>query len=202
MDLPMFHSMLMMHKDTLKTLDIGYLSSSGRGRLFNTSDFPNLEYLVISRWQMDVKLESPAADADLLLAPNLKTFGWDFSIYDQHSEGWNAFGDREENWIREIARAAISRKAALKEIQIEFNPESWGHKEEDGYPWDRMEGVHDEIWPCGMTLKYSVPPFTKERWLELVNPRGEIEETVDTPRRDSPELISEGRDIRKYFFPA
>src|SRR5882757_5295785 len=81
MDLPMFHSMLLMHKDTLKTIDIGYLSSSGRGRLFNASDFPRLEVLRLSRWEMEENLEFSSTEADLLLAPNLKTFGWDFSIY-------------------------------------------------------------------------------------------------------------------------
>jgi len=117
MDLPMFHSMLLMHKDTLKTIDIGYLSSSGRGRLFNASDFPRLEVLRLSRWEMEENLEFSSTEADLLLAPNLKTFGWDFSIYDQHSESWTDFGKREERWVRELARAAIERKAALKKIE-------------------------------------------------------------------------------------
>ncbi len=52
MDLPMFHSMLSMHKDSLKVIHIGYLSSSGRGPLFNASDFPQLEDLRLSRRQI------------------------------------------------------------------------------------------------------------------------------------------------------
>jgi hypothetical protein len=70
-DLPIFRSMLLIHKDTLKTLDIGYLSHSGAGRLFKASDYPNLESLTLSRWQMQTDLSFSVSDADMLLAPNL-----------------------------------------------------------------------------------------------------------------------------------
>jgi hypothetical protein len=185
MDLPMFRSMLLMHKDTLRTIDIGYLSSSGRGRLFDASDFPKLEVLKLSRRQMEKNLEFSSTEADLLLAPNLKTFGWSFSIYDQHSESWTDFGDREERWLREFARAATARKAVLKKIEITFTPDEWRSKEEDGYPWDRIDKIRDEVRPRGIALEYSEPPLSKKAWLEQMR-------SV---------RVFERRGIREYFSP-
>jgi hypothetical protein len=123
MDLPMFHSMLLGHKDTLKTIDIGYLSASGRDLPFLASDFPSLELLKLSRWQMKENLKFSSAEADCLLASNLKTSEWDFSIYNRHSEEWNDFGSGEEDWLRALARAAIAKKGTLKKIHVIFNPE-------------------------------------------------------------------------------
>jgi hypothetical protein len=165
MDLPMFRSMLLMHKDALKTIHIVYVSSSGRGRPFIASDFPNLEVLRLSRWQMEKNLEFSSTEADLLLAPNLKTFGWDFTTCDYDKDLWTDFGDREEHWVREFAKAAIAKKAALKKIEITFKPGGWGFKEGDHYPWDRMDKICDEIRPCGMVLEYNEPSFTRKGWL-------------------------------------
>ncbi|KAH8801367.1 F-box domain protein [Xylogone sp. PMI_703] len=226
MDLSMFHSWLQVHKDTLVYISIGYLSKSTHKRLFNSCDFPNLETLKLSRWSMK-ELDTPAADADILLAPNLKTFGWDFTIYDQHSESWTAFGDKEENWVRGIAKAAIEKKTGLKKIEIVFTPEGWDTKMEDGYPWDRMDRIHDEIQQNGLTLRYNQPSITKEAWLESFIPWDEVEQNaiesinsepsgsdlVDTdlhgsdsdpqefvfPDLHNPQTTFQGRDIREYF---
>lgn len=182
----MFHSMLLMHKDTLKSVDISYLSPRGRGRLFVASDFPQLEVLRLSRWQMKKDLEFSIEEADaLLLAPNLKTFAWDFGVYDQHTESWTDFGTNEEEWLRGLAKAATARKAALKEIEITYNPEPFDAREEDGYPWDRMDRIRNEIRPYGITLAYSEPSLSKEDWLEAV----------------APMPVIKGRRITHYFFP-
>ena len=214
MDLPMLHSMLSIHRDTLKTLAIGYLSRSDHKALFKAVDFPNLEGLELSRWQMSKALESPASDADLLLAPKLKTFKWDFSIYDQHSEAWTDFGDTEENWLRGFLKAAISRKTMLKEVNVTFNPDDWEVKEEFGYPWDRMDAICEEFQPFGVKLRYSEPCMTKAAWLERMKSLGQEEEdteisaTIDAEvnlsesgclEQDESESIFEGRDIREYF---
>lgn len=200
----MLGSMLLMHKDTLKTIEIGYLSRSGIGRPFNWAQFPNLETLRLSRWQMTDDLNFSPVEADLLLAPNLKTFGLSFSIHDQHSEGWADFGDTEEHWVREFAKAAIASKAALKNIEIEFHPDSSWSSQEDGYPWDRMDKIRDEIRPYGMALEYSEPSCTKEVWLEQMK-LGNVElASADspeqcTPEQRTPDPVFEGRDIREYF---
>lgn len=208
MDLPMLGSMLLMHKDTLRTVEIGYLSQSGRGRPFDWAQFPNLEVLRLSRWQMAKDLKLSPAEADLLLAPSLRTFGLSFSIYDQHSESWTDFGDTEEHWVRDFAKAAIARKAALNKIEIEFHPDSiWGTNEEDGYPWDRMNKIQDEIRPYGIVLEYSEPYCTKEVWLEQLKTEPEEIASTGDPEQSSteqntpeaPEAVFEGRDIREYF---
>jgi hypothetical protein len=147
--------------------------------------FPQLEVLRLSRWQMEKDLEFSCEEANVLLAPNLETFGWDFGVYPHTS--WTDFGNKEEDWLRGLAKAAITRKAALKRIEITYSPDPdlWGVKEEDGYPWDRMDRIRDEIRPCGITLEYSEPPLSKEDWLEAVAPKS----------------VFKGRRITNYFFP-
>ena len=160
-------------------------------------------------------------EADLLLGPKLRTFGLDFSIYDQHSESWTDFGDMEEDWVRKFAEAAIARNAALKQIHITFNPDAWGSKEEDGYPWDRMDKIRDQVRPHGIALEYSDPTITKEGWLEGLRQRNQESATEnnptvdnassnsptsrntesDSPEQSNPDPVFEGRDIREYFPP-
>ena len=216
--------MLLPHKATLRIIRIGYLASSGRGHLFNASDFPNLECLGLSRWQMAKDLELSAADATSLLAPKLATFEWSFSIYDQHSESLADFGSREEGWVHGLAREAIARGAALRKIKITFNPdEGYGTGEHGMSPWDRMDDINKEIAPRGVTLDYGRRPLTPEEWSQLRKQSGEQSEDSDGSDADShrisetecldglelesvmdygsksAELVSEGRDIRQYF---
>ena len=84
--------MLLTHTETLKVIDIGYLTTAGGGRLFRACDFPNLERLRLSRWQMDKALKFSVEQSDALLGgPKLNIFGWDFGINDQYSESFDDF---------------------------------------------------------------------------------------------------------------
>lgn len=205
----MFSTWLSIHKNTLQSIHIGHLSRGGTGRLLDVSGFPKLEVLTLSRWQIggekwqtDQPLIFSPVDADLLLAPNLHTFGLDFTIDGQQTEGWADFADPEEHWIREFAKAAIARQATLRKIQITYTPDDWRSREEYGYPWDRMDKIRDEIQPYGLMLEYNQPTLTKEEWLQPVKapsrPTPDIG-TLDDPEQDNPKPTSEGRDIREYF---
>ncbi|KAH8703460.1 hypothetical protein BGW36DRAFT_369380 [Talaromyces proteolyticus] len=208
MDLPMFSTWLSIHRDTLRSIHIGSLSPMGRSDLFNAADFPNLEVLSLSRWQfLGLELQSgremtfSEADADLLLGPNLHTFGLDFSVHDQHSENFEDFGDPEENWIRGLARAAIARKAKLRKIGITFTPLTWWLRKEHGYPWDRMDKVHAEIWPHGLRVEYNEPVLTRDEWLKIFDPSPsptmDIESSVS--ENEDSGFTSEERDIRDFL---
>jgi hypothetical protein len=212
MDLPLFGLWLSIHKDTLQYLDIGYLSGEGRGVLFPACDFPRLKVLILSRWQTGIEL-SPF-EAETLLSPSLETFGWTFTIYDQHSEGWGDFGDKEERWIRTLAKAAITKKAVLNKIKIQFSPDEWGTDENSEYPWDRMDKICHYILPFSMTLEYNPPPLTKEGFLQWIKPKAISETSSPTcgePERGDPQHDSDGsenngsedpcdsKDIREYF---
>jgi hypothetical protein len=220
MDYPLFESWLMVHKETLKHISIGYLSNRGSNRLFNATLFPNLEFLQLSRWQMHLPVQFSAEDANVL-GPRLKIFGWDFNIYDQHSESWTDFGEPEASWIRELAKIAIARKAALKTIKIQFSPDRWGTAETMGYPWDRMNSVRDQLLrPNGIDLIYNEPELSKEGWLEHIKAEkawtaeSEVLESVhNMVQNEQPGSAEEetevaepvmqtgnhGQDIRKYL---
>ncbi|GMF71926.1 unnamed protein product [Aspergillus oryzae] len=208
-DLPMLSEWLAIHKDTLKSIDIGSLSRGGDRRLFNACDFPKLEVLALSRWQLagwsphrDEGLTFSPLDADLLLGASLHTFTLDFTVHDQHSESWTDFGEREEHWVAKVARAAITRKAALRKIKIIFTPDYWTGREEDGYPWDRMDRIHDEISPHGLVLEYNKPALTKEEWLQVLRQESCAQsdtESLDALEMEDSERTYEGGDIREYF---
>ncbi|KAF2467331.1 uncharacterized protein BDR25DRAFT_234971 [Lindgomyces ingoldianus] len=221
MDLPMFQSWLFIHRETLKNINIGYLSRAGSKRLFDATFFPNLESLQLSRWQMERPLQFTAEDANVL-GPKVKLFGWDFSIYDQHNEGWDDFGENEESWISELGKAAVARQSSLKTIAIYFGPDHWGAGKKESYPWDRMDSVRDGIMrPNGMDLVYNRPCISREEW--LAERRGgtkaesislsdlNMQEAPESASADESESESDtlvmaepgfyGRDIRWYFAP-
>lgn len=154
------HSMVLIHKDTLKTLTVGYFSFPDKRCLFNVSDFPNLETLRLSRAQMETKLEFSATHADLLFGPNLERFEWEFP-------NWSGeFGKREERWLGEFAREANSRKAKLKVIEIKAPPDFNLRRASGGYPWDRLDRLRDEFESYGMRLEYGTPSMEKSVWMK------------------------------------
>lgn len=161
----MFRSMLLPHRDTLQSIDIGSLPRSGRGLPLEVTDFSCLEKLKLSRWQMDENLALSFQYASMLLAPKLQTFEWDFNIMDQHSEAWTAFGEKEESWLRELLRIVVSRKAVLNTVKIRFTPDYYGVPKDAGYPWDRLDRLKKEFEACSITVSYSHPPISKEKWL-------------------------------------
>jgi hypothetical protein len=189
MDYTDFESWLSIHNLTLKSVDIGYLSGSGSSRLFNAMPFPNLESLKLSRWQQGWPhrtdpLRFKAEDANVL-GQRVKFFGWDFGIYDQHSESWNAFGEDEEVWLTSLAKIAAAKKAALRTIKIYFRPDSYEVTEENGYPWDRMDRIRDKACKNnGIELEYTPPTITKENWLDALDPETRREDGRMTDRSD------------------
>ncbi|CAH0037153.1 unnamed protein product [Clonostachys rhizophaga] len=172
-DLPMFATMLDKHKHTLTKLSIGYLATSGRGMILDLFEFTALEDLQLSVWQLlrpaeaEERFTFRAEEAKLLSAPKLRKFTLDFSIYDQHSEDWSDFGEREQRWLRGMAETAIARKAPLREIHVIFTPDSWDAKKEDGYPWDLMKALGDEFEPAGIAVTHNTPTMSREEWSKL-----------------------------------
>ena len=217
MNYPMFQAWLSSHSESLKSIDIGYLSRNGgeNKHVFDTTVFHNLESLTLSRWQMGFQgeLKPFTVENAKLLGPKMKLFGWSFSIYDQHSESWNDFGEKEEEWIEQLGKHAIARKAALKTIKINFCPDNYGRTESDGYPWDRMNNVRDHLLrPNGIDLICSVPLLPKDDWLNklakfsspfvptMVEYREELESEAE-PWGITPPGVH-GGDIRDYFTPS
>ncbi|PGG97544.1 hypothetical protein AJ79_09159 [Helicocarpus griseus UAMH5409] len=164
-DVCVLYPLFAIHRDTLTSISNASRYST---QLFNAAEFPNLRFLRLSRWMMRLNWVDPAADAQVLLAPKLEHFGWEFSTPEE-PELWDDFGDDEEFWIREFARAAIARKVPLKTIEIIFSPDATTMDPEDSvYPWDRMDDINNVIRLHGVTLVYNEPPITRKDWLNEI----------------------------------
>ncbi|KAI1461772.1 hypothetical protein F4805DRAFT_413318 [Annulohypoxylon moriforme] len=208
MDLIMFGSWLSIHKEVLEDIHIGYLAAGSKGKIIDLSQFTALKALSLSRYSFSDELQYCATDAKLLLAPNLESFTWSFSIYDQHCESWDAIGEKEELWLQQFAKIAASQSTPLKRIHIIFDPDYWGYSIQDGYPWDRLDRVKESCRQLNIELTYTKPAITKEEWLKHV----EEERRASEARARGPEEMCpldfwesegsrEGQDIRDYFSP-
>lgn len=222
MDYPMLVSWLLIHRNTLKYVYIGYLSWSEGTRPFNATLFPNLEFLGLYRRQMHKgqgTIQFKADDANLL-GPRLRTFCWDFSIPAEDGGGWLHFGEPESVWIRNLIKAAITSKNTLHTFKIQFSPDYWNTNESMGYPWDLMDCLRDDLLrPNGMDLVYNKPPISKEGWLKFVRTPQVFtdEDVIDSASIHQHDLVDDGEqssefseqegyegeyqgeDIRKYF---
>ena len=185
LDYSMLHSWLIPHAATLKTLCLGAFSPLRQDQLFRAADFPSLEALTLSRWQMEEDLCHPAQDAEVLLGPKLEYFGWDFTVMEEcwsecYTNMGNHFSSREEEWLRQVLRQAIAKQTPLKRVVITFNvSESTGECCRE-YPWDRMEKLNSEFTPHGIMVEYSEPPITRDEWLKSVAPfANEREHVID-----------------------
>ena len=174
--------MLLPHKHSLKSLYIGYPSGADQSCLFRACDFPVLENLYLSRWQVSEDLAFPSTDAEAIIGPSLKEFTWRFTK--MHCAVWADFGTKEENWLREFAKTAVAMRTALIRINVRFFTDYWEAGRADNYPWDRMDAIRDEVKKGGLTIEYSAPPISRETWSqwrevklgEVKNEEGEEEE--------------------------
>ncbi|RDW68997.1 uncharacterized protein DSM5745_08757 [Aspergillus mulundensis] len=166
--LPMILKGLSVHRETLKEIDIRSLRIRKRGSL-DLSKFSALRTLTLP--QAAIRCSDGLAafdDIRVLLPSNLLTFRLDYAIDDRHDESAKDFGENEEQVIRTLALAAVTAKAALRTIEIEFIPSLSKCKVEDGYPWDRMNRIKEEMEPHGIRVVCPKPPLPKEEWLLAV----------------------------------
>lgn len=183
-DLPMVQSWLQVHKCTLRYINIGKVSAGfeeARGRLFNAKEFPNLEELHLSRWDMSRTLDSPMEDADLLLGPQLRKFKLGYMNYGaQRNPVVSDFGEREEKWLRCLAQVAIARGHCLQEIYTDFFTLEFGDLS-DGYPWDGLDRLRAEFQSPGLRVIYGRPTYTREEWMENIKRRRERADLLEDP---------------------
>ncbi len=167
MNLLMFQFWLLPHKETLTHITIGYSTkSSSTISIFQSSLFPNLEFLHLSRWQMADPLHFHVEHADIL-GPRLKLFRWDFMIARSGSQtwSWKHFGLAELSWLGQLAQTAVSRASVLEKIEVFFQPTISGIDASTIYPWDGMTDIRDNIMrPSGRDLTYDEPPCSRDEW--------------------------------------
>jgi hypothetical protein len=41
-------------------------------------------------------------------------------------------------------------------------------KEAEGYPWDRMDRLHEEVRSSGLKVRYNEPLYSRDEWEEEI----------------------------------
>lgn len=172
LDMPTLATWLAIHKDTLKSLKLGYLPSNNIGPVLHTTDFPNLETLTLSTLQFGNQhyYHISYDDAqDLISGPRLYTIILDMSWHAQNHNP-RRLGFHNERCIRYLAHAAKENKAALRELIIIYNPMSATFLESDHniYPWKSVERLQRETEGLGVKLRCTPPPLSRKEWEEVV----------------------------------
>lgn len=174
-DISQVMELLLFHRETLETIRIGTFDLDTAVGVFDVSQFSRLEVLQVSRYSFPEPLEFSVAMGQKLLAPGLKTFCWHFSKwYDMQEsrnyfdEEWDAFGENEERWLKELAAFAASTKSSLRTISIRFTPDGSDIDASSVYPWDRMDRVKEYIRRFGIDLQYNTPVLTREMWQKVM----------------------------------
>lgn len=213
MDYSTLESLLLIHQNTLKYINIQGLRLRENSRLLNATLFPKLGFLELSIWDTHGSTVQFRASDTNILGLKLETFCWNCSVGGY--ERWTSFNEANCVWIRDLANAAVACNAALRRIEIKFCPDYTEQEEEMIYPWDLMDDLRDKVLqPKGIDLSYNDPPVSKEKWIEHLNaPKREelLVEGVDCSvvsqedqSTESSEQMGckggyEGEDLRKYF---
>jgi hypothetical protein len=153
---------LLIHERTLKSVDISHVINASH--IFDARLFSNLEYLRLSRWHLEDQPLVFTQEYTKILGPRLKILVWNFDDYQLLLDylQLNDFGEEEELWLCELAKAAADSK--LQELRIEFTPITDLSHTGPIYPWDRMDKVRDTVMrQIGVSLKYNEPSVSKER---------------------------------------
>ncbi|RDW69256.1 hypothetical protein BP6252_08276 [Coleophoma cylindrospora] len=159
-ELQFFQELLCGHRDSLVNVEIGAVGRRG-GEHISFLEFPKLVTLDISYWNFDF---SPEVAAATLLAPNLHTFIWNFTIEDQHNETSSDFGEEQKLWVSRFAELAAAHESALRKIVIIFNPDIYlGSPTEEELdeiikPWTLMAEAAEVMKSTGIELSYDNKP--------------------------------------------
>ena len=133
--------------------------------------FGALTFLSLSYW-----VTGSGPGEGCLLAPHLKTFEWTFDADDERLLLLSHFGQKEEDFLRRLAAAAVERKIPLRNMDIVFTPASTVKTQDEGveylgvteaefeYPWDRMDRLAHEMRLSAIELSYNKPPVSREQF--------------------------------------
>lgn len=155
---------LSWHKDTLKGIVLGNRYSTKIGsKLIDVTKFPVLHELTLSRWPFNYEFSEETGQ--MLLAPQLRKFTWDFTVYEEHSESWSFINDEVVEWLRQFCLWAVLKQSKLCQIHIIYRPDYWDYRGAKQYPWDILDRLKDEISRQGIELTYTEPTITRESWL-------------------------------------
>lgn len=204
MTLAMLSDALEIHKNTLETLKVTYLTPIDRNdrnggsmdeEMLDVSQYPVLKELSLSRWSFSCeKLVFSDEVGAKILAPQLKKFTWDFTLEEgwmkDCRETWWDMGLREVEWLRRLGCLAADGRSSLRTIHVEFNPACVKASKNSVYPWDLLDSVSAELLSRGISLTYSTPLIGRESWQRRVD-RGTQNATDEDERNTESDMSTD-----------
>ena len=170
---------LNMHRESLQYITVSIIPPSRNDHggwiasgIPDFSKFQCLRELQLS--SRNLLAEKPSQAAGKVAAPGLRQLAINFSTEDQHPESCRAFAEDQVLWIAEFASQNQIREpnTRLQGIFIDFNPgyNIWhlDNNQATTWPWEYLQQAEKEFARYHLTLKYSEPACTKDKWDQMV----------------------------------
>ncbi|KAK0610811.1 hypothetical protein B0T14DRAFT_570741 [Immersiella caudata] len=165
--LPHVFSLFSAQRETLRNIQIGsFYNGNCDLRGLNLAGFTSLEELDLTVRNTGVE----AGQKEILTAPRLRKFTWDFQTDDQQvGPHLDDFAGDEEAWLRKFMQAAVALKSPLQEIHVRFRPDIW-YLKPDVWPWSRMDGLNREGQELRVpiTVTYAPPTVSEEEFEDVL----------------------------------
>lgn len=157
-------SALTLQAASLKRLEMFIIRDGEEHLMFDATEFPRLEIVCFSRWQLRKALKFTPTDANIL-GPAVRKITWGFSKY--ATLAWRHFSWREEAWLSALVEASVSRQAELQEIEIAYTPStSFNYIALNGWlsdhPRDRIDRVRSKAMEGAIALTRNKPDFLRD----------------------------------------
>jgi hypothetical protein len=150
-----YNMAMLLHKETLVSIEISAVFSDHNYTIFDVRDFPNLKHLTLAALCLSTDEKSALA----LLAPQLQSFIYSFEINEpQGLIPLDRFDASRLEFIAELLRLAVRNESTLSSVYVCFHPENhlpYGRDLQDGsyvHPYVFIDDLRIEYEPLGLTV--------------------------------------------------
>jgi hypothetical protein len=180
-----YNTAMLLHKETLVSIEISAVFCDDDYTIFDVRDFPNLRHLTLPALCLSTDEESALA----LLAPQLQSFTYSFEINEpQGLIPLDEFDESRLEFIADLLRLAVENKSTLSSVSVDFSPENdlpFGGDLQDGsyvHPYIFIDDLRIEYEPLGITVIQDTfgSYWTRERLLKKLDE--EREEFIEKRR--------------------
>lgn len=168
------HQLLFPHRKTLRVLRIRGLANSESDSFDNQTSFDLRSFEALTHLTLcHGDTGTNPRFIHHLLAPHLRFLCWDL-FTNEFCNGMDGLAQPEEDWLRALAYKATEGLGGkeLRQVKVLFTSAAWCYRNNDVYPWDRLERLAGEMQQVGIELRWNRPSVSRKEFEELKKMRG------------------------------